>query len=80
MKKKKEYIEKGELVQNLLKRSFYPALVKAAIAETSVADVEQVIMCEKCKFYSTGFCLRRNIQPRKPRDFCSLAERKESDI
>lgn len=66
-------------------------LLKGVICELDaqpIADVAPVVRCEDCIHYDLGACLKiysdGNIhpeawQPRRPDDFCSYGERKDSD-
>lgn len=45
---KPEYIERKALIQDLLRRNFYPVLVKRAILDAPAADVAPVVRCGEC--------------------------------
>jgi hypothetical protein len=56
--------------------------------EIPAADVTEVIPCRECKHYDMGVCLKiysdgnmhtEAWQPRRPEDFCSYGERKETE-
>lgn len=54
------------------------------IEEMPFADVVEVVRCKNCKYYISGTCrciidgTERYCEVRKPSDYCSYGERKES--
>lgn len=45
------YIKKADLEADLIRRGFYPAIVKRALEETPCADVVAVVRCKDCAHY-----------------------------
>lgn len=43
------HIDADALTQYLIKRGFYPAIVKRAIEDAPTADVVEVVRCKDCK-------------------------------
>ena len=85
-----DLIRRGDLKDLLLKRSFFPAIVAAALKEIPKVDAVEVIRCKDCihwydkeetclKIYSDGDVSQYAWQLRAPNDFCSYGERKDDD-
>lgn len=80
-------IDADALKQDLLKRNFYPAIVKCALEDAPAVDSVQVVRCKNCRHYDKHFnpntknyCYVdggpiHRIMP--PDGFCSDGERKE---
>ena len=47
--------------------------------EIPAADVAPVVRCKDCKHEFGGSCILCGFQKRKPEDFCSYGERKETE-
>lgn len=82
-----EYIDKNATVGILeaMSRSadcecIKKRLEKAAkrVSAIPTADVAPVVRCKDCKHEFGGSCIICGFQKRKPDDFCSYGERKES--
>lgn len=88
--KDNDLIRRGDLKNLLLKRSFFPAIVAAALKEIPKVDAVEVVRCKDCKHYdnSEGICwCHLNSKFYKwgtdwhgfPEDgFCSYGERKDN--
>lgn len=88
-----EYIERGTAIAKLtaLEVSKTNATIvgaKRLLAEIPAADVVPVVRCKDCKHYDMGVCLKiysdGNAHPdawqsRRPENFCSYGERKETE-
>lgn len=84
-----DLISRSALKKDLLDRSFFPAIVKAALENAPAVDAVEVVRCKDCKhFYDTHInpahsCKRGGTQvwdvSFTPDDFCSYGERKADD-
>ena len=81
-----EYIDR-EKAKSLLHIE-YAYAAEQLLDEIPAADVAPVVYCKDCKHYDMGVCLKiysdGNAHPeawqsRKPEDFCSYGERKDSE-
>ena len=78
------YIDADVLIDDLIhNRSFYPALVSAAIKNTPTADVVSVVRCKDCKYWQDnngGYpheeCRWGKEETPDSDDYCSYGERK----
>ena len=86
----KKYIDAEALKKDLLRRGFYPAIVKTAIERAPAADVAEVVRCKDCKYAyinsfsaASGVVLCKKLSNevetaiRQQDDFCSYGERRE---
>lgn len=73
-----EYINRAELIENLNKFApeHYNALINQLITKQPTADVQEVVKCKDCKYFSEfqhcgvlGFC--------EPNEYCSRGERRK---
>ena len=88
-----DLIRRGDLKDLLLKRSFFPAIVAAALEEIPAVNAVEVVRCKDCIHYNYDI---RRLEKRcdhpeldfdiecydhwintKPDDFCSHGERRE---
>lgn len=90
MANENDLIRRGDLKNLLLKRSFFPAIVAAALKEIPKVDAVEVVRCKDCKYlYELSAIDRRfycrhhpqglsgiNIVEENP--FCSYGERKDN--
>ena len=77
MSDRKEYIERGALLENL--ERFAPEhltrLLRDLISKQPAADVVEVVRCSQCKHWHQGDCYRLELS--RPDDYCSYGERKD---
>lgn len=79
------YIKKSDLEADLIRRGFYPAIVKGALEEMPCADVVEVVRCKDCRWVSATtesrilcFCdIRKCFMPYD--SFCDDGIRKENE-
>lgn len=78
-----QLIDKNELIKNLLKLSFYPALVNLAIVKTPTIEL---VRCKECKYWQDnngGYpheeCRWGKEETPDADDFCSYGEKKEDN-
>jgi hypothetical protein len=87
-----DLISKQALKEDLLKRGFYPVIVKCALQDAPVVDAVEVVRCEDCKHFNCdiydflGECTNQRIARNNNGDiypqrdfFCAYGERKEND-
>ena len=72
-----EYIER-EKAKSLLHIE-YAYAAEQLLDEIPAADVAPVVRCKDCKHEFGGSCIICGFQKRKPEDFCSYGERKETE-
>lgn len=72
-----EYIDR-EKAKRLLHIE-YAYAAEQLLDEIPVADVAPVVRCKDCKHEFGGSCILCGFQKRKPEDFCSYGERKETE-
>lgn len=76
-KETRKLILAGETHLDNLAEGFTEA--NRVIREMTTEDAEAVVYCKDCKHYDIGgSCIICGFQSRKPDDFCSYGERKES--
>jgi len=82
-----EYIERTEALEITTRTCGDYAAAWSEIRKLPAADVVPVVRCKDCERYEMGVCLKiysdGNVntdawQPRRPEDFCSYGERKDS--
>lgn len=78
-----QLIDKNELIKNLLKLSFYPALVNLAIVKTPTIEL---VRCKECKYWQDNNgghpheeCRWGKEETPDADDFCSYGEKKEDN-
>ena len=49
------------------------------LEKAPTVDAVPVVRCKDCTHLYGTFCMACGLRPRKPDDFCSLGERKETD-
>ena len=81
-----DLISRSALKKDLLDRSFFPAIVKAALEKAPAVDAVEVVRCKDCVFYDFGECCNPTMDTSDgahfypyPIDFCSYGERKADD-
>lgn len=72
-----EYIDR-EKAKRLLHIE-YAYAAEQLLDEIPAADVAPVVRCKDCKHEFGGSCILCGFQKRKPEDFCSYGERKETE-
>lgn len=72
-----EYIDR-EKAKRLLHIE-YAYAAEQLLDEIPAADVAPVVRCKDCKHEFGGSCIICGFQKRKPEDFCSYGERKETE-
>lgn len=72
-----EYIDR-EKAKSLLHIE-YAYAAEQLLDEIPAADVAPVVRCKDCKHEFGGSCIICGFQKRKPDDFCSYGERKETE-
>lgn len=77
-KKTKELIDSGETHLDNLAEGFTEAAHIIKYIATTV-DAVPVVRCKDCKHEFGGSCIICGFQNRKPEDFCSYGERKETE-
>jgi hypothetical protein len=79
MANENDLIRRGDLKELLLKRSFFPAIVAAALKEIPKVDAVDVIRCKDCKAYDKeGYYCEAMGFTCEADDFCSYGERKDN--
>lgn len=77
------HIDDDALTADLIKRGFYPAIVKRAIEDAPTADVVEVVRCKDCVYFEMdddGFCYcldSTGFDSKDLDDFCSDGKRRE---
>lgn len=72
-----EYIDR-EKAKSLLHIE-YAYAAERLLNEIPAADVAPVVRCKDCKHEFGGSCILCGFQKRRPEDFCSYGERKETE-
>ena len=68
---------------NSIENGMFLCGIYQAIDESTTADVVSVVRCKDCKHYQTDILFNSNYccgRRRKPDDYCSYGERRESEI
>ena len=83
-----EYIDRAAAVKSVLRmrrpensvaQNRMLSIIQMDMLKLPAADVVPVVRCKDCKHYDIGgSCIICGFQSRKPDDFCSYGERKES--
>jgi hypothetical protein len=83
---KNDLISRSALKKALLDRSFFPAIVKAALENAPAVDAVEVVRCKDCTSYDFGECVNYRMDMSDgahfypyPNDFCSYGERRTDD-
>ena len=83
-----DLISKSALKQDLLKRSFYPVIVKHALEDAPTVDAVEVVRCKDCigkatwyknKAYGVDICGLSGLFVVEDADYCSYGERKDDE-
>lgn len=72
-----EYIDR-EKAKRLLHIE-YAYAAEQLLDEIPAADVAPVVRCKNCEHEFGGICIICGFRKRKPEDFCSYGERKETE-
>ncbi len=82
-----DLISRSALKKDLLNRSFFPSIVKAALEKAPAVDAVEVVRCKNCKQWSrfvgvvdspNGYCFYHSTEM-NCFDFCSYGERRADD-
>ena len=68
---------------NSIENGMFLCGIYQAIDESATADVVPVVRCKDCKHYQTDILFNSNYccgRRRKPDDYCSYGERRESEV
>lgn len=75
-----EYIDRAEYCEKHCRCSNeYCDRQSCPIWKAPAADVAPVVRCKDCKHEFGGSCILCGFQKRRPEDFCSYGERKETE-
>lgn len=69
------------LVNDLLNKSFYPAIVKSSIESAPAVDAVEVVRCRECEIPHNKYagCPKLNGLVTPPDFYCPYGERNEDD-
>lgn len=68
------------LINDLLNKSFYPAIVKSSIESAPAVDAVEVVRCRECEIPHNKYtgCPKLNGLVTPPDFYCSYGERREN--
>lgn len=70
------------LINDLLNKSFYPAIVKSSIESAPAVDAVKIVRCRECAIPHNKYtgCPKLNGLVTPPDFYCSYGERKDNEV